>query len=100
MKNLSYLIFLCLKSFDYYHYLHCTSCTAAQANMVLQIFTEPSITYDANAMRRDRINACDKEEKYEALRVEFADRVNHLFSVVMYIAYPRSSARLAETFRV
>ena len=81
MKNLSYLTFLRLKSYLPRSWL--VSMTVIGIQMLIYCHRSTYLAAFNLTFGRDwydtmgnRINACDKEEKYDGLRVEFANRVN------------------------
>jgi hypothetical protein len=72
MKNLSYLILFCLKiknKIQAFYNVHIVT----YANILSQVLPllPCALTYAGF-----RVNACDREERYEALKEEFANKVN------------------------
>lgn len=85
MKKLSYLTFYIV--WNWYDKISSISscCLESQANIMLSLTLMQMRSN--NWQNGLRVYACDKEDKYESLREEFADRVN-----ILYIAYPSTSA--------
>lgn len=76
MKNLSYLILHCLNTTRFLQASTPQPIQFSQANELYQGLRATPPEPFADTRCRIRVNACDKEERYQSLCEEFAERVN------------------------